>query len=551
MSDVFKDNARIFWGPLFNGRFSPANTTHLEAMDSELVILREMMNRALRLRNELTWSCKLPSEVRILIVLFLRDDWPPRRRWARVEQQYKFQSGWMAVTHVCSHWRTLTLEAPILWAAHPDLKGIAKQFIPTILAWSKTCPLDLQANVLEKEHLDLLLRWLGRLESHDVRRLHLGWDRSGYAPFVELLTRVSPYLRGLQFLHLNIDCEDAFELPKHISNVSSMTHLSLAGFHFPWDAPMFSHNLQHLSLETHRNPLRTRPKYSELQALLSNLRSLRTLELNGVIPLDISSETIQLSETLQRFDYIGSHDRNLEALQFIARVRLPCSCTTKMILYSSHDESSGVNPLVGACLAASSIFGSEGFCGPAELYYAPNHITVFAKEEGLRLRKTPRVFPSGGLQSHSSPGRDIRFIDLAHSMNFENYLEFLPLSNLQAITIFNLQSNKILSLFDRLAPCALRIRRAGIWLRECLPLVHALMDLADDGFALFPKLETLVLHSSPVDDMKLFIELTALETLVKLRKSEGSPLREIAVCQNTEGWGIWDAVKDDVQVTFL
>lgn len=101
---------RTYWGPIIDTRFSPAP---LEQIDSELLVLQEMMTRALRLRNECAAACKLPLEILVKVFLLLRDVWPPHRDYSA--SQPVFWSGWMAITHVCSKWRLV--RAPLDVAA--------------------------------------------------------------------------------------------------------------------------------------------------------------------------------------------------------------------------------------------------------------------------------------------------------------------------------------------------------------------------------------------------------------------------------------------------
>ena len=66
--------------------------------------MREAFIRSLRLRNDGSDICRLPSEVLALILEYLKILWPPSRR-EESETITAYQSGWLTATHVCSRIR--------------------------------------------------------------------------------------------------------------------------------------------------------------------------------------------------------------------------------------------------------------------------------------------------------------------------------------------------------------------------------------------------------------------------------------------------------------
>ncbi|KZV67961.1 hypothetical protein PENSPDRAFT_653608 [Peniophora sp. CONT] len=130
----------------------------------------------------------------------------------------------------------------------------------------------------------------------------------------------------------------------------------------------------------------------------------------------------------------------------------------------------------------------------------------------------------------------------------------LHLDDLQVITFYP-NTDKIADLIQFISTRARRVQRAEIWLSQCLPLLHALLDHTDADFVLFPRLEVLVLYrtepAETADEAMLVGELTALTAVIELRKNKGAPLREVVLSRTTESWGIWDALKGEVQLTFV
>ena len=96
---------------LVNARFSDGALSsvpsglQIQTLDSELDSIERALFQARRMRNSKIGPCKLPAEVLAYVFEYLQLNWPPQRKRSESGSEAVFQSGWMAISHVCSMWR--------------------------------------------------------------------------------------------------------------------------------------------------------------------------------------------------------------------------------------------------------------------------------------------------------------------------------------------------------------------------------------------------------------------------------------------------------------
>ncbi|KZV67962.1 hypothetical protein PENSPDRAFT_754486 [Peniophora sp. CONT] len=556
MTADLKEDARSVWQPLVDMRFSPADPARLEIMDSDLFVLRETLTRALRLRNNSAWACVLPSEILVNIFLFLRDIWPPIRATHGPEDPKTFRSGWMTVSHVCSKWRSAAVGAPVLWAEYSNLVDTPAQYLPTLFARSRSYPLNLGATDLEASDLQVLLGWLSQSICPRVQHLRLEGHEASL--FSQLLPHVAPHLSNLRTLSLEITSPtDAISLPQPLFELSHIIHLTLAGLRLPWDSAIFSTNLTELELRFDSGDHQSPPRDSDFRDMCSNMRSLRTLSLADLIPMS-QAKQLPLPETLRNFNFFNYSAINAGvALDFLQRLQIPKACT-RTALFCHKDEEFVMqvsSEEIGRFLASFTIFGAIERCGPTELLLLPYE--VLALRDAQPSRPVPQQWRTlePDISCHTFPQElgPHAYLHFVNADDLSGAIPFLQLDNLQTITVYpDVYTTR---LFNQIAPRTLRVQHAEMWLSECLPLFHALLDHTDVDFVLFPRLEVLVLYHTELadaaDEAMLVAELTALTVVIECRKTRDAPLREVVVSRVLESWGIWDALRGVVQVTLL
>lgn len=351
----------------------------------------------------------------------------------------------------------------------------------------------------------------------------------------------------------------SLELPKQFADMFQIEDLDLSGFHFQWDSLIFSSSLVHLQLDLPGEYSEaTRPTYAQFKLLFGQLHSLRTLILSDIFPTDYSDETIDMPRTLTYFQF-DSYYSNEDALDLrtLMHIRLPDNCTRSASIKHDFEGVSEPNidtvDLIHRCASTILSFGS-GSCAPQELVYAHNDILLSVAEHEVEIwwdglpEIKPEPFdslPSGHQYAH------LYMLDADFAPN----LESLNLVELRTIK-FGLRSCETWTTeqWSRIASNAPGVRRAEISFQKGTSLLHALTDVTGGDFVLFRSLEVLVFHGpygDISDEGKHLATLAALTHLVHLRKSHGSPLQEVVIMCDTEGWGTWSALKDYVTVTFI
>ncbi|KZV67971.1 hypothetical protein PENSPDRAFT_687651 [Peniophora sp. CONT] len=581
MTDVVYAD-RAFWSPLVDTRFSGVRAQRpalaSQTAESELAVLEEMVLKARKLRNSCVGTGRLPAEVLVSIFLFVRATWPPRI--TRFDGVPHFHSGWMAVTHVCTIWRLAALAAPGLWAKHANVLNTPLRYLPIILSRSRNCPLEIEIDLLAITNDDAdgnasLARanainraqdWVCQSVCLRTACLKLyGYNVS----LLEKLASLVPHLRHLRVLRL-ISEEDVLcpELPQPLASLSNITELTLMDYCLPWDSPIFSSQLTYLSLSVSDRALerqRRVPSCNQLQTLLNNAYSLQALELDDFIPTGPITE-VHLPQILRIFLFRLRRPQPLkfvQSLELLAKLRIPEGCSRYAQLCPRGLEISDAGKeLFAQCITAFTTFEP---LGAREVVLGRSSMSTVTQERAIRIwprNTTPTLFPPTGAsiryyinRSHYLDGPHMSHI-LTNSLKTYDFIESLNIIDVQIATFTSplcrmLGRTGRWSVFATRAP---RLRVINVFIAECLPLLHALMDLADGQLVSFPALKVIVLSGvdeKGADDATFLAELTALASLVHLRKGEGAPLQEVVISKDVEAWGIWASLKDEVKITFV
>ena len=167
------------------------------------------------------------------------------------------------------------------------------QYLPTILARSRACPLDLATLELDEPELSALLCWLCYPVCLRLRHLSIGTYTT--AVLEKILSIVSPRLRDISSLKLLIgEYDTTLELPAEICAMSSIADLALDGFQFPWDSAMLSPSLKRLKIIVNEGVTLAQPTYAQFSSLYTTMVCLRDLDLTNVVPSGPSNEIIHM-----------------------------------------------------------------------------------------------------------------------------------------------------------------------------------------------------------------------------------------------------------------
>ncbi|TCD68959.1 hypothetical protein EIP91_009349 [Steccherinum ochraceum] len=144
-----------------------SNLHQFESIDSEIALHLAAVISLRRRRNALLRAIRIPVEILAEIFLHCRAAWDDRV-WER------FLDPWVAITHVCHHWRSVALDTPTLWSDIYCRPSSLRQ-VEAFLSRTKNAALSL-----------------------------LGTEFS-VAEFTALLTVVGPHLGHTRLIDLSVD----------------------------------------------------------------------------------------------------------------------------------------------------------------------------------------------------------------------------------------------------------------------------------------------------------------------------------------------------------
>ncbi|VDB86975.1 unnamed protein product [Peniophora sp. CBMAI 1063] len=412
---------------------------------------------------------------------------------------------------------------------------------------------------LDEGDLDTLSHWLRPWVCARLQHLYLESFEGQVVS--QLAPDISAYLPNLRSLTLVLqDADEAWELPAQLCALSGITELAISGFRFPWDSAMFSPRLERLRVHMRGGDyLSMQPTYAQYRDMCAMMHRLRELDFLDVVPINPTEDLIHMPRTLRNFNFTSySAISAVAALTLLSHSLLPDACTRKAsVFHDSTIDNNASAAAVGTCLNICTFMEEEDI-GPAELLCSSTQLLTFKNEVPRRSihsvrRKSDYLSPERMYPHEWSSFGPFAYLRIT-GVNLEDHISSLRQGRLRAITIFHDRNMNLQSLMEQLTVSAPCIYRARVWISGGLPILHAISCNVDGNFPLFPNLRVLVLHGTTASsdcESDLFAELSALTACIACRKNEGSPLQEVVVSKDSASWGIWDALKGDVQITFL
>ncbi|KAK7045579.1 hypothetical protein VNI00_007411 [Paramarasmius palmivorus] len=229
---------------------------------------------------------RLPLEVLSRIFLHCTDipvivDGVGQRRGAL------YKEGWIALTHVCQHWRRLAMNTASLWTfpdfTHPILAL-------EMLKRSKHAPLyiDFSSHTLTQrgwQAIDEAYKHIAH-----IAELRLSYpNATRMQDAVSNLVSPAPHLRELRFrCNYLYEGNGVIDLPGHFLGdlYPKFSHLSFLCCHVPWTAKFILNldSLTCLSIVLGGKATYELPTRRQLFAILEKMPSLRKLELSEAVP---------------------------------------------------------------------------------------------------------------------------------------------------------------------------------------------------------------------------------------------------------------------------
>ncbi|KZV61369.1 hypothetical protein PENSPDRAFT_759475 [Peniophora sp. CONT] len=511
----------------------------------------------------------LPPKVIQLIFKQLREEWVPEREVVDPAEEITFRSGWMTFSQVCRAWREVAL-GPSLWAENTiDIFSIHPHHIPAILERSYPSHLAIEAisdDPFDKISQDVGLHaWLSTPVLQRVRRLSLEGERGLLDLFVSRLPTNMDQLRDL-FITVN-GADDIIILPALFANLDCITMLWLEHCEIPWDAPIYSAQITYLHF--HGAGLGPKRTYTEFIDLIERLPHLRSLGLLNFVPVqDTTSRIIIVPSSFRFLEFIVTKEPILsDGLTFLSNLCAPPLCT-RMIQLLNIPHTLASTSFFKSTLdqLLSRIFVDDAQCLPArQLEIHQDLVTVVygdIRTQPVHLQR----YEVARLQSTVENLIHLRSRDDKHNANLQcEVIALMPaaiLQQLHRIMIFG-SVIRAMQKMDGWAPLlgAVNVHHIDVGhdpfelaSADCAALLDVLRQVkpraeGGDSKICFPRLEVLVFRLSKEESDPEWIN--GVIDVVRVRKEQGAPLREVYISGYTAHWAVWDVIRDDVKVSLM
>ena len=284
-----------YWNHVLQTRIStsvasPENLNGFRAFDDELAAYHTAIAAVYRRRNHFAPILRLSSHLLSNMFLVLAAN-EPTCPYLHEPRHIRF--GWIKVSHVCSHWRQVTLETPMLWAH--VVFDLGYKWALQSVERARHAPLIINHSAFQsiyhlpnKPAMNMPVELVSpSLMSHTVV-LYLGGDNTALSDVVAALVSPVPILERIN-LALSIS-DDLLHLPEGLfsHHAPNLREASFERLTIPWGSPVLRH-LTSLSVtfsvvDTFKEPSIS-PSRDELLDALSGMPFLQHLSLTHATPL--------------------------------------------------------------------------------------------------------------------------------------------------------------------------------------------------------------------------------------------------------------------------
>ncbi|KDQ51397.1 hypothetical protein JAAARDRAFT_41247 [Jaapia argillacea MUCL 33604] len=381
----------------------------LANIDSDIAAHLESIRQLCTKRNSLVPVSRLPPEV--LANIFVQHasqtglSSPPISSGCSVD--------WIAVTHVCRHWREVALATPRLWCSLPFQRP---KWVPEMIVRSRLAPLHVTVNRRTMtsqyprplpqihsalEHMSRIRSLVLELPASDLRTLSL----SPPAPALNTLTLFNWGTRNTFPIP-----EDAFGLV-----TPSLRRLDLTGCTPSWGSPMFN-GLTSLRVKNNSVAESGRPTFTRLLEILSGNPQLESLALIDCLSSPSSdSHPRNPAVRLPMLTFLHLEDEALGCSHLLSSLSVPPTTSLKLSSFafkSSHFASlfaSAKNLGISTPVLCLDISGSwtqvtlRGYDHPLSSPHSmPGDIAATQSAVSLRSDQTPHIEICLGLPDPTS-----------------------------------------------------------------------------------------------------------------------------------------------------
>ena len=259
-----------------------------ESLDKEIERHMDMIVSLRKRRNSLCPISRLPAEILFMIFRSLQVVNP--------ENSFCSDRKWIAVTHVCSAWRTVALNCPILWSRISSFKQEA--MVEAFLERSKESPLDVRLDVRENgiseaKNLERVLLCLARIRVLEIVGIGLVGRSNGILNVIkDALAKPAPILKEFTYsMPTQVQYASFLSATLFDNQAPRLEHFHVRRGRFTWNPNILggltSLCLADILLEDIPDPL-------TLLRILDHCPNLENLELVGLELLNERAESISM-----------------------------------------------------------------------------------------------------------------------------------------------------------------------------------------------------------------------------------------------------------------
>ncbi|KZV72344.1 hypothetical protein PENSPDRAFT_751084 [Peniophora sp. CONT] len=553
-AESYQQAAKDSWSVFIRARFDagPAGRSgrvaRLPQLEAELELMHEFFAIAKQNINSCaSIACGLPAEVLAIIFAFAQESWPPKRLKSK-----QHDLGWIYATHVCASWRKAALGTHTLWQKI-DCIALPAPMATDILTRSGRLPLQLYADTENDTKAAIVFKtWMSWPVVRRASLLHIddNFDySSGHIPnlWFPILEQSMPLMEDLS---ITFALEDGPEkLPDNLlaGAQPTLTNLYLQNCCLSnWGVLGGTLTKLSLHMDWLYDEYESLPTMTELRSVFTRSTSLEHISVENFYPKkepnppDPFTFYPTLTSLVFHFSLEGamfeSHYR-----AFWTQFNVPATTSFKLWAYAEVTEYD---------------VALDGFMDPVtrinntilpakELLIGVLELTLWCTELPSATLTPPHQLLYTGDSNHYTT----RTIKGATSA-IKYHLSHLPLESLVSIFV----TPNAMMRFDNPEPdggwlfklsAARAVRRISVYYTPCQSLLDDLLKKdANDGFALFPLLDTMIFHHRPQAgkmEHQTSLDLVLLE-LLSDRREHGAGIRELLVDRRMESWFIWSKV---------
>ncbi|TCD70155.1 hypothetical protein EIP91_004625 [Steccherinum ochraceum] len=410
---------------------------------------------------------------------------------------------WLAITHVCHHWRGLALDTPELWTSFSvGGRDDETDFVSSMLARSKHMPLSVQASLYKDSNhtsLETVLHDLHRIDSLDLELAPQIQDQlrdavPAVAPLLQSLT-ISTTERGSSMVGPMPTLFDHCEFP-------ALRELEVTGFRLSWTSGFLAPSLTALKVTCWG---RYSAPWTPMLEAISRMPMLEHIELSGSVTLaspadHYSPNPPRTPVTLAHLRYLSLTSGNISITHVFDSLLIPASCQ------------------VSLCLRACDVAGSASL--------APVRDAVLSKLSGRTTIGPVKPFKTFSVWKELPTTVVValwRAVVPAHQLNYAN--PHLPRPDLRlSIMLFPSTAEDVLGMCSHLP-----LREV-----EVVSVAHAHCDMPayawDMLFSFVPKVTAVRLYDldDPVQDIHGMLTAAYPSSSSTLLVGSGAPIEYLA-----------------------